>query len=107
MKKRTPSTTEIPANFYPQPFDTCIVGGADEGLSAVINKRRIDITYLPHKNDPRSGPRFIIIYAEISTFSPPWSPRTRDGVPYILVADRNSSRTVPARLLVLARRAVI
>ena len=94
--------TEIPANFYPQPFNMCIVGGADEGLSTVINKCRINITYLPHKNDPRSGLCFIIIYTEISTFSPPQSLRTRDRVLYILVADRNSLRTVLARLLVLA-----
>lgn len=65
-----------------------------------------NFAYLPHKNDPQLGPRFIIMYAETSTFSPPRSPRTRHGVPYLAVANRNSSRTVLARLLVLARRAV-
>ena len=67
----------------------------------------IIIAYLPHKNDPRLGPRFIIMYAETRTFSPPRSPQTRNGVPYIAMADKKSSRTVVARLLVLARRAVI
>ena len=67
----------------------------------------IGITHLPHKNDPRFGPRFTIMYADTRTFSPPRSPRTRDGVPYIPVPTRNSSRTVLARLFVFARRAVI
>ena len=58
------------------------------------------------KNDPRLGPRFIIVYAETRTFSPPRSSQTQNCVLYTAVADKESSRTVLARLSVLARRAV-
>ena len=58
----------------------------------------------PHMNEDRLGPRCWIIQTATSIFSPPRSPRTREGVPYVLVASRKRLSTVDARLSVLARK---
>lgn len=57
-------------------------------------------------NDARRGPFLIIIYVAMSTFSPPRSPRTREGMPYSSAVDMNRLRTVVDLLLLLARKAV-
>ena len=63
-------------------------------------------THLPHMKDARLVPLRKIIHTETSTFSPPRSPRTREGAPYVSTAERNTFRTVDARLLLLALIAV-
>jgi hypothetical protein len=63
-------------------------------------------TYDPHIYNPRFGPRRMIIQTAVSMFSPPRSPRTHDGVPYSEMARRNNSKTVAARLLVIAHSPV-
>src|ERR1700679_894616 len=72
-------------------------------LWEVNTKGYLDIyhaTYVPHMNEARFGPRYIIIQVQRSTFSDPLSPRMRDGQPYVLIMSRNSLRTVCAVLLV-------
>ena len=68
--------------------------------------RLSDVTYNPHMNDARRGPLFITMYVATSRFSPPRSPRTREGMPYSVAADLKSSSTVADLLLSLARKAV-
>jgi hypothetical protein len=63
-------------------------------------------THDPHMNDARFAPRYRIIQIERFIFSPPLSPRTREGHPYLLIASKNSWRTVDDSLLVLAFIAV-
>lgn len=57
-------------------------------------------------NDARRGPLFIIMYVATSKFSPPRSPRTREGMPCSDAADLKRSSTVADLLLLLARKAV-
>jgi hypothetical protein len=54
-------------------------------------------------NEARFGPFHIIIYVVSSMFSPPPSPHIRDGNPYISTAFKNTSSTIDAQLLELAR----
>jgi hypothetical protein len=63
--------------------------------------------YLPHIYDPLAVPRNCSIHAATLMFSTPWSPRSRDGTPYIATACRKRARTVSPVLLLLARRAAI
>ena len=56
-----PGAAEIPTNFHPESFDTGIVGGADGLLSDSIASIHNNLAYLPHKNDPRLRPRFMIM----------------------------------------------
>jgi hypothetical protein len=64
------------------------------------------MTYFPQIYDPRSIPRYSSIHAATKRFSVPWSPLTRLGVPYVAIASKKTSRTVAARLLLLARMPV-
>ena len=56
-------------------------------------------TYVPHINEARFTPRYIIIQVQRSTFSEPLSPRTREGHPNCWIPSRNSVSTVFAVLL--------
>ena len=62
--------------------------------------------YVPKRKEPRFKPFRMIIYTEAKVFSPPRSPLMRDGQPYVLIASRNTSSTVLARLFVLTRKPV-
>jgi hypothetical protein len=56
------------------------------------------MTHIPHMNEARLGPLYIIIQVDTSIFSDPRSPRTRDGHPNAAVASRKSASTVWAVL---------
>jgi hypothetical protein len=60
----------------------------------------------PHIKEALSSPRKMIIRIETSLFSPPRSPRTLDGTPCSRIASINMSKTVDARLFVLAHKPV-
>lgn len=57
-------------------------------------------------NDALLAPRAMIIWTATSTFSPPRSPRTLEGILNWRMAHSKTSITVSARLLVLARKPV-
>ena len=63
-------------------------------------------TYVPHMKLALLGPRAIIIKTAVSLFSPPLSPRTRDGSPNFSTPCRNVSSTVEDLLLVWASNAI-
>jgi hypothetical protein len=56
--------------------------------------------------EARFGPFVMIMNTDTSLFSPPRSPRIREGVPYACTASRKTDNTVDARLSMLARRPV-
>ena len=58
--------------------------------------------YDPHMKEARLVPLRIIMNVATSMFSPPRSPRTRDGIPWTSIAFKKRSKTVDARLFVLA-----
>lgn len=60
----------------------------------------------PHINEARLRPRRRIMRIDTSRFSPPRSPRTREGIPCFCMAATNTFKTVSAELLVLALRPV-
>lgn len=58
-------------------------------------------------NDPLPRPFLITMYVAQAIFSPPRSPRIRDGIPNSSIASRKTSSTVVAWLFELARNATI
>jgi len=58
----------------------------------------VNWTHAPHMNDPLELPLASIIYVASRMFSPPLSPRTRDGKPHSLVDLMNPWRTISGKL---------
>jgi hypothetical protein len=77
-KEGPPATGEVAANLKPHPLDPGIICRAVcIRLPFNLQKCLWGVTYVPHMNEARFGPRYIIIHVHRSTFSDPLSPLTR------------------------------
>jgi hypothetical protein len=79
-EKSPPTTCKVPAALQPESLYSGIVRGAEIPLGCCMLARKRK-TYVPHINDARLGPRYMIIHVHSSTFSDPLSPRTLEGQP--------------------------
>lgn len=61
-------------------------------------KITVDWTHVPHRNDPLEAPLFRIMAVATMMFSPPLSPRTREGQPHTSVDLMKLRRTVSGKL---------
>lgn len=106
-KECSPRSGKVSSNLDPQPFDPCVMSGSKTMLFLCMVIQIVLATHDPHMKDARFWPRYMTIKMDKSMFSPPRSPRTRDGQPYSLIACRNSFNTVIESLFVLGSIAVI
>lgn len=98
-----PATGKVATNFAPEPLNPGVTRRtANMGLFFNWEFESAG-TYVPHMNEPRFGPRYIIIHVHRSMFSDPLSPRTRYGHPNSLMESRKRLRTVCAVLRVDTR----
>ena len=98
-EKGPPASGKMTSSLKPKSLNPGVVGGPMYGVNTG-DMGTITRTYVPHINDARFGPRYIIIHVQRSTFSDPLSPRMREGHPYVLMMSRNSLRTICAVFLV-------
>ena len=69
-----------------------------DAMSRAYEGIAINWTHVPHINDPLELPLASIIYVASRMFSPPLSPRTREGKPHSLIGSVNPRRTISGKL---------
>jgi len=96
-KESSPASGEVPTGFKPEAFYTSVVGrpaNVTYKIGVLQHDDEQNKTYVPHMNEARLAPLYMIIHVHTSTFSDPRSPRTRDGHPKVVMALRKSDSTV-------------